>query len=275
MKIDEKLQDKVISYLCGEDTLPIIHFLKGKYNVSEFEIAEALNLDLNVMRNQLYRLQQYNLLKFKRKKDKQKGWYIYYWTPDLSNIPYLYLKILKDQLARIESRLEREKNNFFFSCQNRCMRLSFEQATDFNFTCPECGLIMDEVKNEDIIKELEKKREELVKEIDEFENKVIPEWKRKQTVAPEKELPKKRRSKSTDSEEKDSGKKEKTSSSKKKKETKAKQKSSSKQSSKKKDKVKKSKAKSVKKKEVKKAKAVKKATKTDSKKRKSKPKTKK
>jgi len=195
MKIDEKLENKVISYLCGEDTLPIIHLLKGKYNVSEFDIAEALNLDLNVMRNQLYRLQQYNLLKFKRKKDKQKGWYIYYWTPDLSNIPYLYLKILKEQLARVESRLKREKNNFFFSCQNQCMRLSFEQAMDFNFICPECGLIMDEVKNDAIIAELEQKRNKLIREIDEFENKVIPEWKRKQTTAPEKELPKKRRSK--------------------------------------------------------------------------------
>ncbi|MDK2849709.1 MAG: transcription initiation factor subunit alpha [Candidatus Woesearchaeota archaeon] len=198
MEINQELEDKVISLLCGEDTLPIMHFLKGKVNVSEFEIAEALKLDLNVMRNQLYRLQQYNLLKFKRKKDKQKGWYIYYWTADFSNIPYLYLQILKDELARVESRLEREKNNFFYSCENRCMRLSFEQAMDFNFTCPECGLIMNEINNDDIIKMLEEKREKLIKEIDEFENKVIPEWKRKQTVAPEKELPKKRRSKQSD-----------------------------------------------------------------------------
>lgn len=169
MKINKSIQDFVISELCGSDTIPIIDYLSGKENVSEFKIADDLKLELNIMRNQLYRLQKHNLLTFKRKKDKKKGWYIYFWTPNLSDIPHLYLKIKREELERVQSRLEREKRSTFFSCDNGCMRLSFEQAMEFNFTCPECGEIMNEKDNSKVIEELEKKEELLKKEISDFE----------------------------------------------------------------------------------------------------------
>jgi len=177
-KVDKRTVERVVSYLCGEDTLPIVEYLKGKENISEFKIAEDLKIDMNLLRNQLYRLQKQNLLYFRRKKDKKKGWYIYYWTLNLSEIPFLLKKIKEDELRRLKSRLERERSNRFYVCKNRCMRLSFEQAMDFNFICPECGSIMNEEDNSKIIEELEmkiKKLEEEIKKIDEkyFLNKKI------------------------------------------------------------------------------------------------------
>jgi transcription initiation factor TFIIE subunit alpha len=199
MRASKKIQDWVITFLCGEDVLPIVEYLKGKENISEFIIAEDLKLDLNVMRNQLYRLQKHNFLTFKRKKDKKKGWYIYYWTLNLSDIPFLYLRIKNEELSRLKSRLEREKASNFFSCNNSCMRLSFEQSMEFNFSCPECGSIMNQVSNDHIISDLEEKIDKLEQEIQDFDEKYMqpqakPEKQKQKPEAgkpaPKKKMPK-------------------------------------------------------------------------------------
>lgn len=194
MRAGKKIQDWVITFLCGEDVLPIVEYLKGKENISEFIIAEDLKLDLNVMRNQLYRLQKHNFLTFKRKKDKKKGWYIYYWTLNLSDIPFLYRKIKNEELSRLVLRLEREKASNFFSCNNSCMRLSFEQSMEFNFSCPECGSIMNQVSNDHIISDLEEKIDKLEHEIQDFNERYMQPQLEKQKQKPEagKPAPKKK-----------------------------------------------------------------------------------
>ena len=39
------------------------------------------------------------------------------------------------------------------------MGLNFDQATSFEFKCPECGLLMNQEDNQEIIKKLEKEIE--------------------------------------------------------------------------------------------------------------------
>ncbi len=59
-----------------EDAEHIVFYLRGKTNISEFIIAEELDLEIHRARNLLYKLLDQNLVSFKRKKDKIKGWYI-------------------------------------------------------------------------------------------------------------------------------------------------------------------------------------------------------
>ena len=44
-------------------------------------------------------------------------------------------------------------------------RLDFEQATEFEFKCPECGQLLNQEENEKKIKELEKEIKELESEL--------------------------------------------------------------------------------------------------------------
>ncbi|MBW2995229.1 hypothetical protein KY312_02665, partial [Candidatus Woesearchaeota archaeon] len=80
MRMTNKLVEKVVMDTAGEDTLPLVIELKNKKNYSEFKLAENLKVEVNQVRNMLYRLLKYNLVTFIRRKDKRKGWYIYYWT---------------------------------------------------------------------------------------------------------------------------------------------------------------------------------------------------
>ena len=69
--------------IAGPEVVALVELLYGKENVSEFKLADKLELTVNQARNMLYKLHSHNLVSFIRKKDKRKGWYIYYWTLDL------------------------------------------------------------------------------------------------------------------------------------------------------------------------------------------------
>ncbi|MFO8016635.1 MAG: hypothetical protein R6U32_06015 [Candidatus Woesearchaeota archaeon] len=166
MKLSNKLIDEVIAELVGEDAIPLVKALKNRKNVSEFKLAEKLGQEINVVRNMLYRLYHLNLVSFVRRKDRVKGWYIYYWTFKTKMIKYLAEQLRKKKLEKTKEKLEREKNSQFFNCPNKCMRLSFDQVVDFRFKCPECGAIMEQEDPKEIVEKLKKdikKLEESIK----------------------------------------------------------------------------------------------------------------
>ena len=144
MRLSNKIIEATIADVAGEDVLSIVHFLKNKKNISEFKIAETIKKEINATRNMLYRLQEANLVSFIRKKDKKKGWYIYYWTFKPKMVRHIVINLRKEKLAKLKDRLKREKSSHFFICQNKCIRLDFDQAMNFEFKCPEWGEIMNQ-----------------------------------------------------------------------------------------------------------------------------------
>ncbi len=165
MRLSNKIIEATIVDVAGEDVLPIVDYLKNKKNISEFKIAEVIKKEINTTRNMLYRLQEANLVSFIRKKDKKKGWYIYYWTFKPKMIKYIIVSLKKAKLAKLMDRITREKSSHFFICPNKCIRLDFEQAMNFEFKCPECGEIMHQEDNTENItlieEEIKKIKEEL------------------------------------------------------------------------------------------------------------------
>ena len=165
MKRNTQEIDTIVSQVAGEDVLPLVKSLKNKKNVSEFKIAESIKQEINLTRNMLYRLYDYNLVSFIRKKDKKKGWYIYYWTFNAHKIKDVIKNIKKKKLDNLKERLTRENSSQFYICENKCIRLDFEQATDFEFKCPECGKLLNLEDNEKKKQELHKEIENLKKEL--------------------------------------------------------------------------------------------------------------
>ncbi|MBS3147832.1 hypothetical protein J4219_03025 [Candidatus Woesearchaeota archaeon] len=155
MKITPKLIDDVVIEVAGQDILPLVKALRNKTNVSEFKLATVIKKEINVTRNMLYRLYDNNLVSFTRKKDKKKGWYIYYWTFNLRRVRDLVKDIKKQKFEKLGERLERERTVQFYICPNKCMRLDFEQAHDYQFKCPECGILLGIEDNTQKIKDLE------------------------------------------------------------------------------------------------------------------------
>ncbi|RJQ18674.1 hypothetical protein C4580_06270 [Candidatus Woesearchaeota archaeon] len=165
MKITSKIIEEVVTEAAGPDVLPLVKILRTKNNVSEFKLATQLKKEINLTRNMLYRLYDHSLVSFSRKKDKKKGWYIYYWTFNQKRVKDLIKEIKKRKFEKLTERLAREKNGQFYICANNCMRLDFEQSHDFHFKCPECGSLLNVEDNAAKIKEIQKELVTLEKEL--------------------------------------------------------------------------------------------------------------
>ncbi len=159
--VSRSLIEKVVTELVGEEALPIVFYLRGKKHISEFIIAEELDMEIHQTRRLLYKLLEHNLVYFKRKKDRIKGWYICYWDFNEAMVPHLSEKLRREKLERLKERLAREESNTFYMCRNACARVSFEQAMELGFKCVECGEIMNEQDNSRTIEFLREKIKEL------------------------------------------------------------------------------------------------------------------
>ena len=149
MKLTNKKIQEIIIESVGEDALPITEYLKNKKNISEFIISEKTEIEIHNVRNILYRMHSMNLATYKRKKDSIKGYYISYWTFNQKRIKDVLKTIKKEKLELLRDRLKREEDNegCFFLCTNACARLDFEQSTELEFKCPECGALLAQQDN--------------------------------------------------------------------------------------------------------------------------------
>jgi transcription initiation factor TFIIE subunit alpha len=148
MDLTQEKIDQLIIQVGGELSVEIVRYLlENGENISEFLIAEKLEVPINTIRKTLYILQENNLVTSMRKKDKKKGWYIYYWTFDNIQAKTLMIRMKEERMKNLKRRLDIEQNSKYFTCKRKCMRLTFERALENNFACPECATILQEVDN--------------------------------------------------------------------------------------------------------------------------------
>jgi len=170
MRLSNKAMEELVREVAGKDTVALVELIKNKQNVSEFKLAEKLKITVNEARNMLYRLHAHNLVSFTRKKDKKKGWYIYYWTFDHEKARDLILNLKRKKLVKLRETLKAERGGNFFSCPNKCVRVGFEGAMEDQFRCPECNQVMVQ---EDNSKKIERLQEEIKEIEDELRFKKI------------------------------------------------------------------------------------------------------
>ena len=151
--------------MINKQSISIIDLLAGKKNVNEFTIAEKLKLSINQTRNILYKLSDYGLVSFIRKKDKRKGWYIYFWTLDTYQSLNLLEEKLKKRLEILESQLKNRKEGRHYICNTCSIEVNEETALLNNFTCTECNQIYELSDDSEVIDMIEKNISKLNKEI--------------------------------------------------------------------------------------------------------------
>ncbi|MCK4239053.1 MAG: hypothetical protein KAX33_08035, partial [Candidatus Lokiarchaeota archaeon] len=108
----------------------------------DFEPNDEEKLKLNTVRKTLYKLYSAKLAQFRRVRDKNTGWFIYYWWHDFDKLNEILLEKEQKIISKLRDRLKYELNNYFFICEN-CRkpetRFIFDDAVDLNFKCPVDG----------------------------------------------------------------------------------------------------------------------------------------
>jgi transcription factor E len=161
-----KFLKSIVETLINKQAVPIIDLLVDKKNVNEFLIAKKLKLTINQTRNILYKLSDYGLVSFIRKKDKRKGWYIYFWTLNTYQSLKLLEENLKKELENLEAQLKNRNEKRYYLCNTCSIEINEESALLNDFVCPECEEVYHLSNNKDFINELEKNIIRTKKEID-------------------------------------------------------------------------------------------------------------
>ncbi len=163
MKIAKEILSKTTAEAVGEDALKVVEYLKGRENISEFKIAKDTREEIHKVRNILYRLNSQHLALYIRKKDRQKGWYISYWTLNEKRFKELYGRLQEKRLETLKDKLKKEQEyrEGLYICPNLCTRMNFESAMEISFTCPECGRILNPQDNAKTIEHLKSMIEEM------------------------------------------------------------------------------------------------------------------
>lgn len=170
MSITENQIEAMIVEISGQEGLPIYKALKGKVDVNEFLLAEKLKLTINQVRNILYRLESHNLLTSNRKKDRKKGWYIYFWTFLEDRAERAYITLKRTRIQMLQTRIDRERTNQFYICMNKCTRANVETAMENQFMCVECGQLMVPDDNTKTINRIQGEINELTTEVEKLES---------------------------------------------------------------------------------------------------------
>ena len=189
--IPDKVLNDIVRDLIGEDIIPLVQIIKGKTDVSEFKVAERLGLTVNKIRNMFYRLEEHSLVDFTRKKDKKKGWYVYFWTLDLFKLKNLALRKRREMVAKLRERVQKESHGEFFLCPDKHIRVNLENAMEHGFRCPECNLALQREDNQKTIANIQKQISRLTDDIQLLESLDIKPLAEKKTERV-KEKPKKK-----------------------------------------------------------------------------------
>lgn len=160
-----KFLKQVVEQVAGEPAIKIVDLLSVKKDVNEFVIAKKLGLTINQTRNLLYKLSHLGILSSVRKKDKRKGWYIYFWTLNVLRSLEILEEKLQEKISNLEAEVTSKKSKRFYKCKLCGVEVTEESALLCEFVCPECGEVYELSDTEQHImsstKELLKLKKEL------------------------------------------------------------------------------------------------------------------
>lgn len=147
------LLKNLVEEMAGSGTGVIVEILFEKENVNEFLIAKKMDLTINQVRNILYKLSAEGLVSFTRKKDKKKGWYIYFWTLSKEKC----LRKLEDDLIKkideLRQTLSDRETKRYYICRGCNIEVGEEKALESEFSCDECAEVYELVDNTNAIRD--------------------------------------------------------------------------------------------------------------------------
>lgn len=152
--------EQVLSILArkihGEIAGRIIDRLIKVGEATDEQLSQALGIEISTIRRTLNALYESRLVKYRRVRDVDQGWYLYYWrlTDDFPS------RVLEERRRRaleiLRKRLEYEESNTFFYCPVCRFKYSFDEVVDYMFRCPNCSADLEAIDNGVIVEKLKR-----------------------------------------------------------------------------------------------------------------------
>ena len=159
----------MIEEIGGQNAVKVFQVLNSNKDITDEQIAEITGLKLNMVRKVLYKLNESQLATYRRGRDPETGWFVYFWFLRQEKLEILIQGRQKAVLKVLQQRFDFESQNDFYTCENKCQKFVFNEAFEVGFTCPLCGSLLVQIDNGRLLKVLERKIAQLSKVIKDFE----------------------------------------------------------------------------------------------------------
>src|SRR3989344_8168818 len=130
-EIDVNILHELIRDIAGRNAEPIADILRNRDEVNEYKIAEKLKITVNQVRNILYKLFDKSIVTFRRKKDNQKGWYIYFWSLNVPKALIQFISIKEKEIEDVKNQINNLETRHYYSCPYGCIEVNEETALHY------------------------------------------------------------------------------------------------------------------------------------------------
>lgn len=157
--------ERILNRVAGEHGAEVAQVLIENGEATDEDIANEIDVRLNLVRKILYDLYDNQVVDYRRTRDEETGWYIYYWHMEPERALELMDENKQTLLNKLKNRLEHEESTMFFKCENDHPRVEFDEAVESGFECQKCGEPLKEFDNKGIIDALNRQIESLEQEL--------------------------------------------------------------------------------------------------------------
>lgn len=173
LKLTDETTVKVLNVLLNEKEIideEIVNYLNEEIERSsefkgEDKDQEFPRIALKMVRKSLYRLNERSLARYRRVRDKETGYFVYYWSPIWERIRDLIISRRKLSLKKLRQRLDYEQRNLLYVCDEAHTPVTFSDAFELGFICTTCGKELSQKDNTETIEFLKTKVTELEEEL--------------------------------------------------------------------------------------------------------------
>ncbi|MFX0123826.1 MAG: transcription factor [Candidatus Hodarchaeota archaeon] len=173
LKLTDKTTVKVLNVLLDRKEIideEMVNILNEEIErsheiASEDETQEIPRIALKEVRKSLYKLNERSLARYRRVRDRETGYFVYYWSPIYERILDLIINRRKQSIKKLRQRLDYEQRNLLYVCNEGHTPVPFSDAFELGFICTTCSRELSQKDNTKTIQFLEKKIEELDNEL--------------------------------------------------------------------------------------------------------------
>lgn len=172
LRINSPLLVEFINEKVGNEGYDLVKTLSvcGKGCTDE-EISAETGIKVNVLRAILNKLHYVGVINYTKIKSENSNWYTYTWSLEKGKIVELLREKYVEEMQKLDEKINYESNYVFFECKNKCEKLPFELALEYDFKCPQCGAVMTQRDNKEDIGEMKKRVREIKLFLDETDKK--------------------------------------------------------------------------------------------------------
>lgn len=161
---DNPVLMELLNQIAGEHGYEVAKAI-SKEELTDDEVAKRTGMRINLVRRILYDLYDNRVVNYRRTRDENSGWYIYYWQLDPERALGYVNANRRLLLQKLDEQLDRERNTIYFNCGNSCPKVPFEQAAENDFKCPKCGEKLESYDNSNVVTSLEHRVQSLRQQI--------------------------------------------------------------------------------------------------------------